>query len=424
MQLRLPKIKKTVSSEKRTVGNGYSLALAIFSVFSAMILWFFVQEAEAPDYKKTFSSIPVEMQSLSSLYSVIEGGQNTVDITLVGKRSDLNKIKASDLQAYLDLSTIYQSGNYEPEISVMVPEGTELASCFPQKANLFIDETVSHSVPVLVEMGTYSIGDNMSVEARSAVESITVKGPKTIVSQIDCAKVKTGEMGDVVSSFEKNLNYSLLDKNGAEFSSRHVIQPEANVRVVFTVLKTKTVPLTVESKNGWWQEDVMRYTVSPQKVIIKGEPALVDAVTQIPAAVVDEKTVDSSRYKVTVAPSQLLFPAGIELGETLGDITVNVSLSDNTSRTLRMKLDSTHVVVTPPENALTYQILSDTLSFKVRGKYADILKATTNDFYLNIDLSEQASAGEVEVPVEIIQTSATEGKFYPVGTYTVKVLLQ
>jgi len=68
----------------------------LFSVFAALILWFYVQEAESPDYKKTFSSVSVRVEELSSSFSVIGGGEITADITLVGKRSDLNKLKASD----------------------------------------------------------------------------------------------------------------------------------------------------------------------------------------------------------------------------------------------------------------------------------------------------------------------------------------
>ena len=90
-----------MTAEKNT--QRFSFFAILFSVFVALILWFYVQEAEAPDYKKTFTDVAVEMQSLSTSFSVVDGGDNRVDITLVGKRSDLNKIKSSDLMAYLDL---------------------------------------------------------------------------------------------------------------------------------------------------------------------------------------------------------------------------------------------------------------------------------------------------------------------------------
>ena len=73
--------KKTENYDKTK--NQYSFFMILFSVFVALVLWFYVQETEAPDYKKTFSDVPVKMQSLSSSLSGIEGGENRVDVTLI-----------------------------------------------------------------------------------------------------------------------------------------------------------------------------------------------------------------------------------------------------------------------------------------------------------------------------------------------------
>jgi len=158
-------------------------------------------------------------------------------------------------------------------------------------------------------------------------------------------------------------------------------------------------------------------------VIIKGEPALVDAVESVPAVIIDETTLDSNRYTATLAPSQLVFPAGIALGETIGDVGVNLTLNDNGARNLKMNLNSNHVAVTAPSAELNYAFQTTALNFRIRGSFDTIYDADVNDFYLNIDLSEITAPGEVEVPVQIVQTSASEGKYYPVGNYTVKVTI-
>ncbi len=417
-------LTKTVNNpeeKKEKEVKKYSLLMALFSVFVALTLWFYVQDAEAPDYKKTFSSVSVEMQALSSTFSVIDGGENTVDITLIGKKSDLNKLRASDLEAYADLSGITQSGSFQIDINVLVPEGTELFECFPKTATMFVDQTVSVSVPVKVDLGEYSIGENTVLEAEPAASEITVKGPKTVLDTVAFATVKAGNLGEITTGFESNLEYVLEDENGREINSRHVITPERNVKVAFSVYKTKTVPLTVESLNGWWPKENMTYTVTPETVIIKGEPALIDATESVPAVILDESTLDSTRYSATLAPGQLMLPDGIRLGETLGDVKVSLSLRDNGSRTLKMNLNSNHVVVTPPEGEKSYSFADASLSFKIRGSYNTIYDATLNDFYLNIDLSAVDSVGEIQVPVEIVQTDSSKGSFYAVGTYTVKV---
>ena len=111
------------------------------------------------------------------------------------------------------------------------------------------------------------------------------------------------------------------------------------------------------------------------------------------------------------------------MGETLGAIKVNVTLTNSGSRSFKVKLDSAHVAVTPPAAGLAYRFDETQLSFKIRGKYENLNSAKVEDFYLNIDLSSIVSAGEYEIPVQIVQTTATEGKFYPVGRYTVKVIV-
>ena len=399
----------------------FSLPVILLSVLLALALWFHVQDAEAPDYKKTFVGVPVEIQSLSSSFSVIQGGDSRVDITLVGKRSDLNKLKSSDLEAYLDLRDVTQSGDYQMEISVMAPENTELIECFPKAASLKIDQTISVSVPVLVEMGEYTVQNQVGVEAVPGVDEITVKGPKSILETAACAKVKTGKLGEITESFESNLDYVLYDKSGEPITSRYVITPEKNVLVKFIVYKTKSVSLTLATERGFWKEEDMRVTIAPETILVKGEPALIDSLESIPALKVDETQVDTNRYSVTLSSDKLLLPDGVSLAETLGDIKVSLVLLDNVSRTLKMRMDSTHVAVTPPEGNLSYQFASPSLSFQIRGKSESVSSASVDDFYLNIDLSDVTSPGAYEVPVQIVQTSATEGKYYPVGTYQIKV---
>jgi YbbR domain-containing protein len=422
--MELPKFNFFAKKEKENEKNkGQSFFVVLFSVFVALVLWFYVQDAEAPDYKKTFTGVEAEMQSLSPSFSVISGGENSVDITLVGKRSDLNKIKSSDLEAYLDLSSVQKPGTYQPEYTVLLPEGTELLECYPQKATVFVDQTVSVFVPVVVEMGEYTVSADTGIEAVSALEEISIKGPKTVLDQIDHAKIKTGKLGQVAASFDRNLDYKLYDKSGKEIDSRHIVLPEESILVHFGVYKTKSVPLTVQCKNGWWKPENMKVTVSPANILVKGEPDVVDRLESIPAVILDETTLDSTRYNVTLAPSQLPLPEGIRLGETIGDIKVNLALTDNGSKTIQMKLDSGHVAVTPPEG-FSYSFVTSSLTFKIRGSYETIHKATDDDFYLNIDLSGITEAGEAEIPVQIVQTSATEGKFYPVGSVSVKVMIE
>jgi YbbR domain-containing protein len=168
----------------------------------------------------------------------------------------------------------------------------------------------------------------------------------------------------------------------------------------------------------------MQYTVSPSTVMIKGSPALIDSIHSIPAAVINESRVDSDTLSLTVTPDRLPLPSGVSLAETLGDVKISLNLPDNQSRVLTMQLNSTHVAVTPPSGEWNYQFADAAISFKIRGTSQAINQAEINDFYLNIDLSGLTAAGEYTVPVQIVQTSASQGQYYPVGDVTVTVSIQ
>ena len=412
------KIKKT-ENEKKPFAN-YPVLVILFSFFFAIALWFFVQEAESPTYTKYFSEVPVTLQELSGSFSVIEGGSPTVGVTLKGKRSDLNRLRSADLGAYIDMSSITTPGTYQFDIKVMSPEGTEVYDVFPKNAQMQIDQTLEITVPVKVELGSYTVAENSVLEVTPLLKEIPVKGPKRVLEEISCAKIITGDLGEIKSGFESNLGYSLFSADGKEINSRHLVLPEANMRVSFSVYKTKMLPLSVSSLNGYWNLDNMTYEISPKEILVKGEPALIDSLQTLDAVVVDEKTVNTTLWKKTFAVSALAFPAGDSPAEVLDTINVTVRLKDNTSKTIPINLKTGRGSV-EHDPSIQYEFINEILNLTVRGSYSFLPLANADEFVFHIDLSELAETGEYEVPVQIVQRPTNTGKFYLVGEYTVKV---
>ena len=409
--------------------SSHPILAILLSVSVAVVLWFYVQDAESPDYKKTFTGVSVELEGLASDLAVISGGETEVDITLQGKRTDLNRIKVSDLEAYLDLSTVTEAGVYEQSVSVLLPEGTLLDNVFPKTTSLFVDETTAIPVPVTVELGTHTLPADTSVIPTPAVQEITVKGPKTILEQVDRAEIATGDLGEITHSFEKTLEYRLLNADGEPVSSRHLVLPQKNVRVKFSVQLTKTVPLVVKTLHDYWEDDSWRYTVSPSSIQVKGEPEIMAGIDEIAAYTVDEalfvERVESLSERIL--PSQLELPQGVSLAEVLGDISYSVSVSGTRVKKLRIPLTSGRWVIDPPkvddETELPYSFDVDVITLQVRGPARLVNQATADDFYFHVDLSSFATPGERDVTVEIIQTDATKGKgkYYAVGEYVLHV---
>ena len=102
--------KKTVINK---LGNSRILWIVV-SVVMALLLWVYVTMNEGDDYRDTFDIQVVfsgeeAMREAQGLI-VTEKTRNTVSVTLKGSRREISKLKASDMQAVIDLSTITRPG--------------------------------------------------------------------------------------------------------------------------------------------------------------------------------------------------------------------------------------------------------------------------------------------------------------------------
>ncbi len=406
--------------------RGMHPVLAILlSVLVAFVLWFYVQDAESPNYEKPIYNVPVRIEGLAEDLTVIEGGDFVATVELKGKRSDLNRLKASDLEAYLDLSSITEPvTHYEARVSALFPNGMELLQITPGFATVTVDRTISKEVPVEVEMGLYTVAEDVEIKATPAVTEISVYGPKTVVDTIETARISTGDLGNVTQGFTRTLEFTLLDKNGQTVSERHLTLPNKNVSVTFSLSQVKTVPLIVKTAHDYWEENSWRYTVSPETVRVEGDPNLIAHVEEIVALTIDETQFDATQMEQKIAPAELELPQGIALAETLGEVTVNTTVLDSAVRYIRVPLTSEHLTEDPPVTSdgtvLLYDYNTDAVTLKVRGPARAVKSASADDFILFVDLSSYTNPGTYEVDAEIIMNTGA----YAVGSYRVGVTIR
>ena len=148
----------------------------LLSVLLAFVLWFYVQDAESPDREETYTDIPVKIVGLAEDLEVTDGDDQTVTVKLRGKRSDLNRVKKSEIEASLDLSTHTEMGIvFEVDVSVLLPKGTEVVEISPARIPVELNRTVSKTIPVEVELGEYTVEADTEITATPAVTEITVK---------------------------------------------------------------------------------------------------------------------------------------------------------------------------------------------------------------------------------------------------------
>ena len=119
------------AKERVTDNRKKDLTAKIMCLIGAIILWFYVVSSQTIIDEKRFASIPVELISTDVIedeygMTVINGYNDTVDVTVSGVKNELNRLSAEDINAYVDLSQINAAGEYTLDVRTSVPGGISI----------------------------------------------------------------------------------------------------------------------------------------------------------------------------------------------------------------------------------------------------------------------------------------------------------
>ena len=142
--------KKTESPEDVSGDYGVKIdrrtdiAARILCALAAVIVWLYVMNIDRPDFEKTFTGVPVSIENEKMIadeynMSVISGYENTVNITVTGKKSEINKYTAQDIAAFVDLVSVNQPGKHQLEIVASAPGGLTVTAVSPSSAVVYTD---------------------------------------------------------------------------------------------------------------------------------------------------------------------------------------------------------------------------------------------------------------------------------------------
>ena len=100
--------------------------LMLISLLVAIALWMFVMGNVDPQISERVSGVAVEMEGTDTLddqdLTATINKPKVVNVTIEGKRSQINKAKKKGIKAYIDVSTC-DYGKNEAEIYVRIPDG-------------------------------------------------------------------------------------------------------------------------------------------------------------------------------------------------------------------------------------------------------------------------------------------------------------
>ncbi len=406
--------KKTVSLK------GHNAVAKIVCLLLALVLWIYVMDAENPDWEETFEDIPVSLINtdeieIDSGLTIYSGYSNTVDITVRGRKNALSELTADDFAVTADVQSISSVGEYTLPVDIKLEKDVEIVSQSASEVTVLVDkkETVTLDVKtkfndLILESG-YSIGD-----PEVSVDSITVTGPSRYLTDIQYAEVSIPDLGRVTSSLTVYANVNLIDKDGGVVTNPFVTMTHTELSVTVPVFARKEVPLAVDYKYGYFNENNCSVVMSAASVYVKGDAAAVNALDKIIVTTIDEKKVKDGET-VTVKLAML---EGIENLSNLEFVDVTVSHLNTTTRQMMLTTDMLKV---ENPNGVLYEIDDNYIPIILRGPNTELYSLSYTNVVPKIDFSQYDSSTKGTIAVPITVTVNSEYIIYEVGEYYIEV---
>ncbi len=325
----------------RRVGLRLFLALGLSFIF-----WVFVWISEGG--RDTYRNVPVDVRNLADdLVLVNENGfaisQSTLpDVVTVSVEADAETLATfdqSDLQAFVDLSTINTAGNHDVDVMAEVQGNTANASVVqvdPETLDLRLEQWITRTVPLTVEVqGSPPFGyesgipdilarRSSSQEAGQVLQSVQVVGPQNRVEQVEFAFAAVN-IDQMRTTSQSSLQPEPRDANGNTVEGVELAPDTVFVRVpIYPVVGLRRVPVvgTIEGTPapGYVITSIQS---EPPVINLSGSSTELDQVNQVTTEPVNISGATRSITRhVDLAIPRNTQPQG---GETRAVVTVGIA---------------------------------------------------------------------------------------------------
>lgn len=416
-----PTVQNESGDYRVKVGKFENVAAKVLCVISAIVLWFYVVGTSSTIEEKVFRGVPVIVQGSDTIesnlgLSVISGYDYTVDLTLTGARSDIKGISLEDITAFVDVSDIKTAGERSLQIKVNLPKGVQVAGQSASMIRVYVDKSISVSVPVQVEPlysmdSTYSMGT-----PEPNFETVNVTGPEAELNKISHARVVL-ELGRIDKTLTAAGKLELIGKDGTVITNPYVNMYTTEVSVLIPVFAYKDVPLVAAYKYGYYNSNNSQVVISPKTVRIKGDPNILAGIKEI-SLPIDEKDEEIGKGDCVIN-AEIPIPDKVE--NVSGSSTASIKITHKNTETRKVlitnlnRLNPNGIKFSHPEG----------IEVTFRGTETALALLSSNNVVATIDLGACPNVPNTyEVPVKIEVVKALADSVYEIGSYTIAVTVE
>lgn len=404
----------------------------LLSAAIAFGLWLYVITVERTQIEYTFYNVPVVMDGESVMEDrglvITSDVERTVNLTLSGKRSVLNKLKSSDITVLVDLTRIYEAGEKTLTYDVSFPgdaqnSSIEIVHREPDSITLTVAQWATKEIPVQIALsGTPAPGYLVDKDNISATpKSVDISGPKELIDQIAVGKI-TVDMAGAKESYEQRKKITLCDAAGDPVTGdlSKVFVENHMVLVKVPVLMEKEIALNppeIFDGGGLTKNDI-EVTMSIHKITVTGSPAVISKMPDM----IDLEPVDLGKLAEGFENKEytLALPEGVKSREG-NTVEVTVKLPQRATRLITVPQSQFEAIGVPEGYQVSYARKG--IDVTIRGKSATLSRIEATDIRVIVDLNNVTADGYYHVQVVVDNIQGVGAIEDPEAPYEVYVML-
>lgn len=414
-----------------------NLLLKILSLVIAFGLWIIVINIDDPVDEKSFSNIKVNLINTNVLteqnkvYEVINN-TDSVRVRVEASRSLLENLSSADIVAEADFAKMAEDETVEINFySLRSNEAIRSISGSNSKVELNVENKKTKRLVLNTEtqgepMDGYVVGTISMDQNR-----VEISGPESVISRISSAVLQV-DISDSVSEISTYADVILYDVDGKEVSSKQVTMNTGFVKVTIPILKTKEVPIIVETTgvpaDGYGVTGVVEQSVD--KVTIAGEDKVIAGINKIVIPAEDMDVTGNTQNLVKTYSIKKYLPENVIIVSDAAKITVTVYVESKKEVLFKVPVEQVFIMGVPEGCVVEFDERTEEFGLYLFGMKKDLDEIDVDEIqgYIQVDNwmesegMEKAEPGIYQVPVEFNFEGDAEVSREVKATVSIKLL--
>lgn len=379
---------------KEAKGN---LPMIILSLLLAILIWLVVAMTLYPSIPKTIENIPLSVDiagspAADSGLSVISCDVDTVDVQLVGSRTQIGNLNAENLTAYVDYENVTSTGKKTLSIKVKSDSGInyEVKSITPSTAVVELDkyDTLPFEVKPKIPNVKYAEGKTIDPdEFTCEPDIINITGPSAQLAKISSVYAVSDRNLTLDSSYTLNSDeVQLFSEDGTRIDASSLLFDTSTFTINIPVLTQKTVKPVVQILNAPtdFDQSCLDFKMSADSLTIASNNSFSEIPDTLNIGKIPLSDLDIG-YSNTFDISSVLETSGMINKSGIDSITVTLNDEGLAKKEIVLDGSSIRLSNTPNDN-YDYDILTQKLTISVIGPEGVISELTASDFTADVNL--------------------------------------